>query len=685
MDRHRKTILLRGTPGETRDAAVRLVDALPDDEVLWVTRTPTEPAAVAPNRVSRLLGKSYAAVVLDFHDQWDADLLGQSHGFVWGGGALVLRMPPEGEPPQGGQDRLAVHPYSASDVGHRFHAHVERALGRAELAPPRPVPPAIPATDGTPEQATAASRLGRFFVEDKPGAAVLTADRGRGKSSALGMAVRQAREQDPSLRVAVTAGSRDSAAEVFRFALGDPAPPDDGPVCFVPSNDLVHGDDRWDVVVVDEAAQLPVPVLQRIATRHASAKLAFATTTHGYEGTGRGFTLRFVDWLRGAEKLQEVLTLREPIRWGEGDPLERFVFDALLLDAEPADFEESNPIGVDDVEHVAIDRDRLIGDEELLHEFFGLLVHAHYRTTPGDLRRILDAPNLHLHALLFGRRVVAATLVAEEGGLPAQTVDDIYWGRRRVRGHALAETLVSHLGRRDAGRMKMIRSVRIATHPALRRRGLGTHLIGHVHRAYEPDLFGTLFGATAGLLQFRRRAGYELVRVGASRGSRTGEPAAVMVRPVSARAKELLGDLRADLARDLPLQLELLEAGNELLLDPALRRSLVSGLPTPSRRSDEELDESVALYAFGPRTYEAAATALERFVARHAGRLGELEATERALIDSRIVGRRSWADVTKDVGMSSVRVTMRALRRAVRALVRQVSPSLESRADRKEP
>jgi tRNA(Met) cytidine acetyltransferase len=64
------------------------------------------------------------------------------------------------------------------------------------------------------------------------------------------------------------------------------------------------------------------------------------------------------------------------------------------------------------IEAVALDRDALVADETQLREFFGLLVHAHYRTTPGDLHRLLDAPNLRLHALRHRGQVVAACLLA---------------------------------------------------------------------------------------------------------------------------------------------------------------------------------------------------------------------------------------------------------------------------------
>jgi len=217
--------------------------------------------------------------------------------------------------------------------------------------------------------------------------------------------------------------------------------------------------------------------------------------------------------------------------------------------------------------------------------------------------------------------------------------------------------------------MTIVRSVRIAVHPRLRRRGLGTRLIDAVHATYAPDLFGTLFGATPELLRFRRSAGYELVRVGASRGARTGEPAAVMLRPCSDRAKRLHAALREALARDLPLQLELLESGGQLLLDPALRAALARDLPEPPPLDEAARARVVASYAYGPRTYESAAGAITAWVRANAARLGELAPAERALIEARIVGRAPWTDVACAASLPSVPAAMRALRRAVRALM----------------
>ncbi|MCX4242595.1 GNAT family N-acetyltransferase [Paraliomyxa miuraensis] len=671
MPRHRRCLLLRGSRSATREAALAQLDAWGEATVLWIGE-PSEQdrfEVVRPRRVSTVLGRSFDAVVLDAHDGIDADVLGQSQGLVWGGGGLLLRMAEPGAgPSRAARERLAAIPYRPGDVGTRFDAHVERALARAERASGLSAGPPAHVVTGHAEQARVIERLLRAWSGPGPTRVAVLADRGRGKSSALGLALgRLLARREP--RVAVSAAHAAAVAEVLRFAAGERSP------TFVPLPELVFGEAGcWDVIVIDEAAQLPVPMLRRLVERHPEAHLAFATTAHGYEGTGRGFSLRFLAWLeRGPVPVQR-LGLRQPIRWDEGDPLERMVFDALLLDAEPARVVPEPPAWrrvetEEPLEAVRLDRDALLADEILLRELFGLLVHAHYRTTPGDLHRLLDAPNLELHALRLHGHVVAATVVAHEGALPDALVDDVQHGRTRLRAHALPDALVAHLGKRGAGALRMVRSVRIATHPELRRRGLATRLCEHVHREHAPDLFGTLFGATPELLAFRRRMGYEVVRLSASRGARTGEPAVMMLRAESEVARALVTELRAELARDLPRQLELWRADEELLLDPELVEALVHGLPPPAGLTAAQRDQLSRSYAFGPRTVESVALALMRFVDAQRERLEVLAPSERALVEGRVLEGHGWRRVAKDAGLPGVPAAMRGLRRAVRRLM----------------
>ena len=79
--------------------------------------------------------------------------------------------------------------------------------------------------------------------------------------------------------------------------------------------------------------------------------------------------------------------------------------------------------------------------ENDLRDLFGLLVLAHYRTTPFDLRQLLDGPNLDLFVLRYRGRILATALVAREGGFDTQMAHAIWSGDRRPRGHLLAQSL----------------------------------------------------------------------------------------------------------------------------------------------------------------------------------------------------------------------------------------------------
>jgi len=548
---------------------------------------------------------------------------------------------------------LIVLPYTIDDVTTHFDERFERCLSNlptarvsAGILSPQH------ADHGTEEQEQVVKQLATMFSDPTPAIAVLLADRGRGKSSALGLALSRA-----NVAASVTAPLEDSAAEVFRFAPH---------ARYVRPRALFDG--GHDTIVIDEAAQLPVPLLQRIVSANPTARIAFATTARGYEGTGRGFVLRFLEWMKKQDRPVTLFELAQPIRWDEGDALEAFVHDALLLNAEPAALAAASVSErFDEPRHEILDREALARDEPLLRETFGLLMHAHYRTSPGDLLRVLDAPNLALHVLFVSGRVGAVSLIAREGALEPALCEELARGARRIHGHALADTLMTHSARADAGTLSMIRSVRIAVHPALRRRGLARRLVDEVHASYRPDLFGTMFGATTELLSFRRSVGYELVRVGVSRGARSGEAAAVMIRPVSDRGRSLVDSLRVELSRSLAIQLELLEVDGDLELDEALRASLSRGLPSPAPLGDDELRAVVERYAAGPQPFDAAAYALAPFVERRG--LSGLDLRARRLVEGRVLRRRSWAEVAREAGYPSVPAAQRALRPAIRLLL----------------
>ena len=123
---------------------------------------------------------------------------------------------------------------------------------------------------------------------------MLSADRGRGKSAVLGLAGERRLAESGS-------GLDDSGDGPFPRYSGDTfahaeralaeMPERLAGLSYVSPDRVAQGDVLADLLLVDEAAAIPTPLLEAMLARHS--RIVFATTEHGYEGTGRGFHLRF--------------------------------------------------------------------------------------------------------------------------------------------------------------------------------------------------------------------------------------------------------------------------------------------------------------------------------------------------------------------------------------------------------
>ena len=65
-------------------------------------------------------------------------------------------------------------------------------------------------------------------------------------------------------------------------------------------------------ILYEEAAAIPVAVLTTLMQQNN--RLVFASTVHGYEGSGRGFELRFRERLTLSMPQWRELRLRAPVR-----------------------------------------------------------------------------------------------------------------------------------------------------------------------------------------------------------------------------------------------------------------------------------------------------------------------------------------------------------------------------------
>lgn len=630
--------MLSGRGAWTLWAAQTASDALADPSnphrPIWLTdrgiRGQGRDAAPAPESLTlplrsgtRLIGQETDLLVYDAWSGLDPDAFGAATGALRGGGLLLLLAPPlhlwPGMPdPEA--ERIAVWPHDPRALSGRFLSRFARVLRTqdgviwvsegetpADKAP-RPPNPIVPPTLGhrasdptqpaTPDQAGAIKAILRLARGRARRHLVITAHRGRGKSAALGIAA--ARLVLAGARRILVTAPRLSACEALlrHFALTQAGaavtagaqghPP--SPLRYMAPDSLRAEHPRADLLLVDEAAGIPTPLLADLLDRYP--RICFATTVHGYEGTGRGFELRFRATLDQRAPGWRAMDLRAPIRWDSADPLEALVFRALLLDAEPTEIRGAPRPGSGPAELVRLDRDALGSDEPLLRQVFGLLVLAHYQTRPLDLRVLLDGPNVRVYALRQGDQILATLLAAEEGGMASPGLREaIFMGRRRPRGHLLPQTLSAHGGLHEAPALSYLRVVRIAVRPGCTRQGLGARLLRRLAldgRREGFDSLGTSFGATPELMAFWGACGYRPAQLGTSRNAASGEHAVVMLRPLSAAGWRL--STRA--ARRLEWRLGVLLAGPLRGLDPLVAAALVRALgamsPRPTRGSGSE-------------------------------------------------------------------------------------------------
>jgi tRNA(Met) cytidine acetyltransferase len=504
---------------------------------------------------------------------------------------------------------------------------------------------------------------------------VLTAPRGRGKSTLLGALIRQWRSVGMA-DVRVTAPNPAAIAALLRVLdrdYGDVAQlgrSDSG--IYLAPDQLLAADARPHVLLVDEAAALPVHQLLALAAR--VPRTIFATTTVGFEGSGRGFRLRFLRALRLRGYTVQELRLREPVRWVDQDPLEDWINRLLLLDAEaPA---APRGIGFDDA--VAAGRvawvsgSRLGHNEAVLSAVVGLLSDAHYRTRPSDLRRWLDDPALAIGVLRGpGGVVLSVVLLLAEPGLHPEVAESVWAGERRPAGRFLPCVLAAHGGFAAAAR-PALRVVRIAVHPGWQRRGIGRRMLRAAERYARRRgfaLIGASFGADAELLAFWEAAGYQPLRVGFRRETTSGLHAAVVLRPLEAGLEPEFRRLRARIACDWPIWL----AGPLRDLEPDVADAVLRSLPSPAKPDPVADREQVHGFARAQRPFEIALPALHRWLEGHPAALLGLSPRERELLVASIRGFEDWPRLCALSGESGRAGVIRALRRLLRAVPPQGS------------
>ena len=532
----RRLLVLSGEEGWCFDHALKLRDALPGDW-LWISPQPDAENHCSPSALQTLLGREFRHAVFDARHGFDAAAFAALSGTLKAGSWLVLLLPVWEEwENQPDADSLRWSDCPDPIATPHFVQHFKRVLTANNDAilwrqnQPFSLAHFTPRTDWHP--ATGApqpeqQQLLQQLLTMPPGVAAVTAARGRGKSALAGQLI--SRIAGSAIVTAPAKAATDVlaqfAGEKFRFIAPDA---------------LLASDEQADWLVVDEAAAIPAPLLHQLVSRFPRTLLT--TTVQGYEGTGRGFLLKFCARFPHLHRFE----LQQPIRWAQGCPLEKMVSEALVFDDENFTHTPQGNIVIS-----AFEQTLWRSEPETPLKVYQLLSGAHYRTSPLDLRRMMDAPGQHFLQAAGENEIAGALWLVDEGGLSQELSQAVWAGFRRPRGNLVAQSLAAHGSNPLAATLRGRRVSRIAVHPARQREGTGRQLIvGALQYTHDLDYLSVSFGYTEELWRFWQRCGFVLVRMGNHREASSGCYTAMALLPMSDAGKQLAEREHYRLRRD---------------------------------------------------------------------------------------------------------------------------------------
>jgi tRNA(Met) cytidine acetyltransferase len=630
------------------------------------------------------LGQELEGVILDASEGLSANTLGIAAGMVKGGGLFVVLTPEIKEwraQPNPDNARFLnsplgieqAHPYFIDHLIQQWQAPHQQVLWLSEsdtksnsslkiesftqrLIDQAAISTSLKERLPTLDQQQVIQAIHRVAFGHRKRPLVVSADRGRGKSSALGLAAVHCL-LDGKQEIVLTASRLDQAKMAFEHAIKavikaaetldiNIETKQPGLVSFrfqnqlktfrfIAPDQLMINPTQADVLMVDEAAHLPTPLLTQLLHRHH--RLVFATTLHGYEGSGRGFELRFKKTLNTFTPDWKNLHLKQPIRWAENDPLETAINQALFLTPNPLESNLVNDLKHFNKENIALQEESihdLVNDSKLLHTIFELLVQAHYQTSPNDFQQLLSAPNLKIITAKQNHRLLGVVLCIEEGKIMPTS--------NRVHGHLVPQLLCKNYASGDFSLLSTWRIMRIAVHPEYQQQGIGKKLLKTVQnlaRHARIDYLSSSFGASNELLPFWFNQGYTPLHVGVKRDKASGSHNIVVTLALSAMAQQALATIQRVFQAQFP----------HTVIEPLYfvpTQQILAVLKTFRFKTQKpQLEASAIAYESKQRQYESISGLLWEWSIRNPQTLDHASHFQQAVWGDKVLKKQSWQDV----------------------------------------
>jgi tRNA(Met) cytidine acetyltransferase len=261
---------------------------------------------------------------------------------------------------------------------------------------------------------------------------------------------------------------------------------------------------------------------------------------------------------------------------------------------------------------------------------------------------IIDSPYIAIFCLEQHNCIIASALITTEGDISENLVQDILNGYRRTNGQLLPQTLVSEHAAIDAASLQYARIMRIAVHPLMQGKGIGSLLLNklHIALAKEYDFLGASFGGDERLFRFWSRAGYAPVKLGHKKNAYSGYHSLVVINGLSTSGKDIVHRI----SRYYPQRLLYLFTDTHKYLDAlfAYRLLLYYASSIKVQLNTAEIKD-LNSFAQAKRSFDICSTALYKLVLESiCSAKTSLDCKDWSILIQRLVQRQTEAEVIRN-------------------------------------
>ncbi len=529
------------------------------------------------------------------------------------------------------------------------------------------------------DQEAAVSAIKKVVTGHAKRPLIITADRGRGKSSSIGIGIAEL-AVSRKLTIGITAPQRASVDEIFlhakRIALQKNAQVsidknqltiNETKVLFIAADELLRSKPNLDLLCVDEAAAIPAPMLLSLVPYYS--RMIFSTTINGYEGTGRGFEIKFKKQLALLRPNYHLVSMTQPIRWNNNDPLEMWLSDVFLLDHHSHSNESLSSSNDLTVRYHCLSSTELVTDPALAQSVFSLLVSAHYQTSPNDWLLLLTDPSLccWVGVDINSHKIVCCALLSKEGELDAELIKDIQLGKRRPKGHLAPVSLTQTLCIDEPALQSSMRVMRIAVQPCYQQQGIGSQFIQSMELHYKKlgvDYLSTSFGSTSELNYFWHSIGFIFARLGITKDKASGTHSLLAIKSLSQASRKWSHVVTDYFSSSLPEQL--MSTFSELAVTDVV--SLLAGIKEPANIT-ALMKQRIEVFSAGGLGFELIQYELRQFVLTHLSSLLCLTEPQQILVITKIVQVNVWNEVIQECNLIGRKNADTKLREAIKVML----------------